>query len=244
MTPNGWRKLWNWHLWLGLGLLLPLLWWMGTAVVFALWPIEEVRGRTFSTGQKAPTGTLRSGMGVPPELLEGARAVTLRNVEGHPVAIVERDPKALLWDLEARQPLGECIPLPWAQAAAQRDYKGSFALEAVYLYPQQGPGQRASGSGPLVQPLPSEYTGPLPVYAFHLQRGPAMHLYVDALSGEVRARRTRVWRFYDWCFRLHSLEIVGDGTKRILTLAICALWFGLGSTGLFMAWRRLRKSPR
>lgn len=71
-----------------------------------------------------------------------------------------------------------------------------------------------------------------------------MHLYVDGLTGEVKARRTGVWRFYDWCFRLHSLDITGDGAKRSVIFAVSGLWFALGITGTVMAWRKLRRRAR
>jgi hypothetical protein len=35
------------------------------------------------------------------------------------------------------------------------------------------------------------------------------HFYVDAGSGEVVARRTRWWRFYDWMWGLHIMDLEG-----------------------------------
>ena len=33
------------------------------------------------------------------------------------------------------------------------------------------------------------------------------HFYVDAASGEIVARRTRFWRFYDWMWGLHIMDL-------------------------------------
>lgn len=232
--------MWSWHLWLGLATVIPLLYWMGTAFVFAIWPIQTVRGVASSTGQAAPAHRLQGWMLPPSEKIEGARSVTLRQVEGHPVAVLDRGNATEVWDFETRQSLGPVLPLPWAREAARRDFSRSYEEEAVYLFPRSGSGVRMAGNGPDTLPLPAEYTGPLPVYAFHLLPG-ATHLYVDALGGELRARRAGIWRIYDWAFRLHSFEFVGDMAKRAVIAGAVALWLALGGTGLIMALRKLRK---
>ena len=35
------------------------------------------------------------------------------------------------------------------------------------------------------------------------------HFYVDAGSGEIVARRTRWWRFYDFMWGLHIMDLAG-----------------------------------
>ena len=109
------------------------------------------------------------------------------------------------------------------------------------IYGQDESGVSIEGDLVYAEAATTEYPGPFPAYAFHLDQGPSMHLYVDGLTGEVKARRSGVWRFYDWCFRLHSLDITGDGTKRGVILAASGLWFALGITGSAMAWRKLRR---
>lgn len=237
-----WRKVWNWHLWLGVTTLTPLLFWMGTALVFTLWPIETVRGKSLSSGQTLPSVPLQAWMAPPPEALEGALGVVLKNVEGHPVALVDRGTETEVWELGEKKRLGPVLPLAWARESARRDVKGAYGEESVYLFLRSGPGQRVAGTGPASLDLPSEYAGPRPAYAFHL-RNASLHVYVDALTGEVRARRRGLWRFYDLAFRLHSLEFLPDGSKRILMMGVIALGFVLSVTGLMMAVKRLRRQP-
>jgi len=74
------RRLWTWHRWLGLSLLLPLLWWTATALVFVLRPIEEVRGRTWSSGRKAEPVVLAPGLLPAPAALAWLRR-SRRNYE-------------------------------------------------------------------------------------------------------------------------------------------------------------------
>lgn len=236
-----WRKIWNWHLWLGVIVLAPLVFWLGTALVFAIWPIETVRGKSLSTGQSRKPVPLHGWMSPPPEAMEGAISVALRIVEGHPVALVDRGDGTEVWELSEKKRLGPVIPLSWAREAARRDFGGTYEEESVYLFPRSGNGQRVAGSGPETLGLPDEYAGPRPVYGFRLRHG-GMHLYVDALSGEVRARRRGIWRIYDFAFRLHSLEFLSDGTKRALMLGMVALGLVLSATGLAMAVKRLRRA--
>lgn len=238
------RRIGWWHLWLGVTLLVPLVWWVGTALVFALWPIEQVRGRTLSTVKQAPRVLLSEASLPSPDMVAGAQSVLLRSVEGHPIAIEHRDGKTTVWDLETRSSLGEVIPLPWARASAERDFAGEFVVQEVLLYDREGKGRRVEPGGGAPAEPPSEFPGPFPAYAFHLRSGPSMHLYVDALTGEVRARRTGIWRFYDACFRLHSLEFTPDGTKRLLILGVGGLWLGLGATGMVMATRTWKRGAR
>jgi hypothetical protein len=235
-----WKKIWNWHLWLGISVLAPLVFWLGTAMVFALWPIETVRGKSLSTGQSRPPEVFKRGMSLPPEAVEGALHVALKVVEGHPIAMVDRGAATEVWDLSEKRSLGPVLPLAWVREVARRDFKGSADEEAVYLFMRTGPGQRIAGNGPVTLDLASEYAGPRPVYAFHLRKA-SMHLYVDALTGDLRARRRGFWRFYDLAFRLHSLEFLPDGMKRLLMTAVIALGLVLSVTGLAMAVKRLRR---
>lgn len=234
-----------WHRRLGYAILLPLPFWMGTALVFALWPIRTVRGTAASTGRTPPVPGLEAWMLPPAERIAGARTVVLRHAEGHPVAVIERAEGTEVWDLPSGRSLGPVLPLAWAREAAQRDFAGPYEEEAVYLFPRSGPGQRVAGSGPARLAPPEEYGGPRPAYAFHLRAG-RTRLYVDALGGEVRARRNAIWRFYDLAFRLHSFEFTGDGAKRAVLGAVALLWFALGATGLLLAartWGRRSSSP-
>ena len=242
------RRLGLWHRRLGYALFLPLILWMGTALAFVLWPIRTVRGTAASTGRTAPdTGPIAWAL-PPADRLAGASMVTLRRVEGHPVAVIDRGKDTELWDLSSRQSLGAVLPLPWAREAARRDFAGSYEEAAAYLFPRTGSGFRVAGTGPDSLDQPEEYAGPRPAYAFHLRPGNT-RLYVDALSGEVRARRNAIWRFYDLAFRLHSFEFTRDGIKRTVLGAVVSLWFALGATGLLLAARGWRKrspdsSPR
>lgn len=236
------RLVWRWHLWMGVALLLPLLWWTGTALIFSLWPIEAVRGNTLAKHSKPQEVRLRADHQPPAHLLPGARSLRVVPLMGRALALVDRGAETEVWDIEANRTLGPVIPLTWALEIAARDVAVAAEPCAIYLVPRAGNAIRVAGEGPDQLEPPAEYAGPRPAYALHYPGRAGVHLYVDALDGQVRARRRAIWRFYDLAFRLHSFEFTGDGLKRGVLLAVCALWLALGVTGAIMAWRRLRPS--
>jgi hypothetical protein len=69
------------------------------------------------------------------------------------------------------------------------------------------------------------------------------HFYVDAGSGAIVATRTRFWRFYDWMWGLHIMDLQ---TRENTSHTILILFAGLAGTGVILAlimlpmavWRR------
>lgn len=241
-SPNA-RRYWSWHRWLGLALLLPLVWWAATALVFVVRPIDETRGRIWSTGRTADPATLVAVRLPAAEALVGVRRLTVGVVEGHQVLVLDRgkEHEPEVYDQASGHALGAAIPPEWALDGARRDFDGPFNPDAVYLLPRQGPARLVLGAGPSEAARTDEYAGPLPAYAVHLRGAPGMRLYVDALDGEIRARRTSWWRLYDWAFRLHALDFLPDGAKRAVIWLVVLAWFGLGATGLKLAVTWLRR---
>jgi len=238
-----WRKVWTWHLWLGVGLVLPLVWWLSTAIVFILWPMDVVQGRHLATAEATKTEPLPPGLQLPASLVDGSRSLNIQRVAGHIVAIAHRPEGAQMWDLEQGVNMGSVIPLAWAEQAARRGFKGPFEVEAVYLFGPDGIGNKLSGVGPEALAPPGEFPGPFPSYAFHLSKGPSTHFYVNALNGEALQRRTGIWRAYDLAFRLHSLDFVWEGARRALMGVVGLGGLLAGLSGALMAWKRLRKRP-
>lgn len=236
------RRIWSWHLWMGVALLLPLLWWTATALVFSLWPIEAVRGTTLARSGASAPERLTAGPLPPAELMAGARSLRILPLQGRVLAVADHGDRTEVWDLAGPVRLGEVLPLEFALEAARRDLAAPQAPESAYLLGREGGARRLLGQGPEHMTDPAEYAGPRPAYVLHYPGTTGLHLYVDALDGQVRARRRTIWRVYDFAFRLHSFEFTADGPKRAVQLAVCLLWLALGVTGSVMAWRRLRPS--
>jgi hypothetical protein len=210
--------------------------------MFVLWPMDVVRGRHLA-GPRAPApAELPLSLALPPELLEGSRSLTLRRIEGHLAAVAQGPGGTRVWDLDQGGPAGPVMPLAWAEAVAQHEMPGAVP-SAVLLHDAEGRGQVLAGRAAGSLGEPSDYAGPFPAYAFHYQQGPSLHLYVDALTGEVRQRRTAVWRAYDLAFRLHSLDMVPEGLRRGLMASVVLSGLAAVGTGLLLAWKRLRRRP-
>lgn len=88
-----------------------------------------------------------------------------------------------------------------------------------------------------------------PVAAWAVTMSDGTRFYVEAASGEIIARRTRFWRFYDLMWGLHIMDpwtredthnplIIGFGLAALVTTLLALLLLPLSSR------RRSGKPPR
>ena len=181
----------RWHVWLGWLIGLPLLFWTVSGVVMVWKPIEEVRG----TDLLAPARPVRlTAPAVPPDVagMPLAKLSLEQRADGARWVVAMQDGPTRLAD-----PLtGRLLPPLGAPDAAREvlaRYRGSARVERV---------MRTDAEHPSL-----ELRRPIAAYAVQLSDG--THFYVDAGSGEVVARRTRWWRFYDWMWGLHIMDLGG-----------------------------------
>ncbi|GLR47491.1 PepSY domain-containing protein [Sphingomonas astaxanthinifaciens] len=180
----------RWHVWLGWIVGLPLLFWTVSGLVMVWKPIDEVRG----------TDLLRP---LDPVTLT-APAVLPSEVAGLPLAKVSLESRAAgpRWIIELRNgptriadpATGQLLPSPSAADAAvevMRRYTGTARIASV---------ERTGADAP-----PLELRRPLATWQVNLSDG--THIFVDAQTGGVIATRTRWWRFYDWMFGLHVMDL-------------------------------------
>ena len=180
----------RWHIWLGWLVGIPMLFWTVSGVVMVWRPIEEVRG-TDLLEEPAPVR-----LAAPPRVPQ--------QVAGLPVTGLSLEQRAVgpRWVLEVRGAparladalTGQLLPPISAAEAAQEvasRYKGDARIERVLK------------TDPAKPPL--EFRRETPAWAVHMTDG--THFYVDANTGEIVARRTRWWRFYDWMWGLHIMDL-------------------------------------
>jgi len=200
----------RYHIWLGWLIGVPMLFWTLSGVVMVWKPIEEVRG-TALLADPAPFELV-----TPP--------VTPR-VEGRGLKSLTIEPRAAgpRWVLRfadggsrlADPASGRLLP-GYSAADAAREvmarYKGTAAVVSVTRTDQDKP------------PLDLRR----PIASWQVAMSDGTHFYVDASSGEVVARRTRFWRFYDWMWGLHIMDlqtredthnpwIIGFGVATLMT---------------------------
>jgi hypothetical protein len=183
------QRLRRWHLWLGWIVGLPLLAWTVSGLVMVARPIEAVRGE----GLIAEAPPLPSGL-TPVAPAIGPRPLASLRLEARPDG-----PKWLIEYADGGTRLadpatGRLLPPPAAADAArlvEARYTGKARIAAV---------DRTSAEAP---PLDLRRK----VAAWRVTMSDGTRFYLDSATGEILARRTRWWRFYDWMWGLHIMDL-------------------------------------
>jgi uncharacterized iron-regulated membrane protein len=183
------QRLRRWHIWLGWIVGLPFLAWTVSGLVMVARPIETVRGE----GLIAEAPALPAGLApVPPAI--GPRPLASLRLEPGPDG-----PRWLLKYADGGTRLADAAtgrllpPLVAADAAriVEARYTGKARIAAV---------DRTSERAP---PLDLRRK----VAAWRVTMSDGTRFYLDSATGEVLAKRTRWWRFYDWMWGLHIMDL-------------------------------------
>ncbi len=181
------------HLWAGLVLGVQVLLWMASGVVMSWLPIELVRGET--SAYTAPVRPLAAQTYASPggviAQVEGATSVELTQFLGRTVYVTRGPGEAATAVFDASS--GERLtPLSEddARRVARRDYVGEGEIDRAAL----------------ISFPPQEYRGPTPVWRVDFDDKRHTRIYISPDTGEVRARRNDVWRFYDFFWMLHIMD--------------------------------------
>jgi uncharacterized iron-regulated membrane protein len=184
------QKLRRWHVWLGWVIALPFLAWTISGLVMVLRPIEIVRGE----GLLKPLAPLTTAVPVPPAI--GPRPVASLSLEqrqeGSRWIVRYADGGSRLADAATGRLLPPLGATDAAGIVAAR-YSGKAKIAAV---------DRTSADHP---PLDLRKQ----VDAWRVTMSDGTRFYLDSSTGEVVARRTRWWRFYDFMWGLHIMDPVG-----------------------------------
>ncbi len=183
------------HKWLSLLVVVPILFWFLSGLFFALSPIEQVRSEQFmanAPAQQVALGKAAAGLKrLAEQGVDTADRVDLRMLLGTPVALINRGKdRPVLYDLETGKRLSP-LPAATAMAIARRDYSGTATIARVVA---------------IAQPS-TEYRGALPAWEVRLAGDAGLSIYVAADTGMVTARRSQLWRFYDFLWGLHILDL-------------------------------------
>jgi hypothetical protein len=181
----------RYHVWLGWLVGLPFLFWTVSGLVMVAKPIDEVRGTSLISDPKPIA--LTAGLAVP--RIEG-RAVSSLTLVGRadgPRWIIQ------FADGSSRQAdpaTGRILPaLGAADAAREVAHRYTGAAKIVST-------SRVDGKSPPLE-LRRAMNG------WRVAMDDDAHFYVDAGTGEIVARRTAWWRFYDFMWGLHIMDLQG-----------------------------------
>ncbi|HYJ53517.1 MAG TPA: PepSY domain-containing protein [Allosphingosinicella sp.] len=226
-----WAKI---HKWLALLMAIQILFWFASGLFFAAFPIERVRSEHMIAEQPAaPVDLAVAAAGLGRLTAAPAEKVELRSLLGRPVALLTaRQARPRLYDLASGRLIS---PITMAEAVliAEADHAGHARALRVKL----------------ITANDTEYRGALPAWRVDFaEEGRA--LYVAADTGAVTARRSTLWRVYDFLWGLHIMDWRGHedfntpllivATALALLMSIAGIVLLPGRLG-FTAWLRRRR---
>ncbi len=216
----------NLHRWLGLLIALQILLWMTSGVIMSWFAIELVRGETTTAAEfptELPVQRYFSPGGVVAQL-DGVTEITLTSRHGRNVYKAQTPSGVALFDADTGERLA---PITEAQVRviAIRDFVGEGKIADVAL----------------LQNPPHEYRGPRPVWRVSFDDSNSTRLYISQSTGEVVARRNRIWRLYDFFWMLHIMDYdERENFNNPLVKTFSATGFLFALSGLFLVFTRLR----
>lgn len=227
-----WAKI---HKWLALLMAVQILFWFASGLFFAMFPIERVRSEHMIAEQApAPVDLAVATAGLARLAAPPAEKVELRNLLGRPVALLSaRHARPRLYDLASGR-LVSPIGMGEAARIAEADHAGGARAVRV---------ERIAAND-------AEYRGALPAWRVDFAEA-GRSLYVAADTGAVTARRSTLWRVYDFLWGLHIMDWRGHedfntpllvvATALALILTIAGIVILPGRLGL-TAWLRRRRA--
>ena len=186
-------KLRRWHMWLGWLVGIPMLLWTVSGFVMVAKPISEVRG----TALLRPLAPIASTAGI----------VTPR-IDARAVAAMSLEPRAAgpRWVIHfADEPAASRLADPATGALLPAIGAAEAAREVAARFTGTAHVARVVRVDPNHPPIDLRR----PLVGWQVAMSDGTHFYVDAGSGEVVARRTRFWRFYDLMWGIHIMDLQG-----------------------------------
>lgn len=227
------------HKWLALLLAVQILFWFVSGLFFAIAPIERVRSEHVKAApaprpialHEAAAGLGRITGAAPAERIE------ITTMLGRPVALASaREGRPRLYDLGTGAQLSP-IPAALAIRIAEADYAGE---------------QRAVRAS-LVTRESTEYRAALPAWRIDFDDEANRALYVAHDTGAVTARRSTLWRTFDFLWSLHIMDFKNhEDFNTPLLIGATALSLVMIMAGIVLfpsrlgynAWRRRRRNRR
>ena len=216
------------HKWIALVVGLQILFWVGGGLVMTALPIERVRGEHHvRTVDPAP---------LPPGLrsLDAVRAATgLDPVK----AELKPTPRGPAWVLTPVDGAATVV-----SAATGAPFPAMTPDEARRLAAGSYTGDGAPISARLLAQAPAETGKDGPLWRVDFDDAERTTFYLSPDSGEVVSRRSGVWRFYDFFWRLHIMNF-GDGENfnHPLLIFTTVLAFTVVLSGFVLLWIRLAR---
>jgi len=225
------------HRWIGLIISLQLLAWSVGGFVFSILDIDDVHGDTEARMRQVGEMSIES---LPPLMQDSLREQGVESIGT--ATIIDRGLGAF-WEIRSSDGswigranssgnLTGLITQTEAQEIAVDDFLPDAPVESIQLIEDEPP---------------SEYRGGrLPVYQVVMDHPKHTHIYVDAATGRIMARRNKSWRTFDFFWMLHTMDYKGRDNFNHPLLTIASL-FAIAASGTGLAlwsWRAIPKFSR
>ncbi|MEO0590274.1 MAG: hypothetical protein AAFZ11_06890 [Pseudomonadota bacterium] len=184
------RTLAKWHIWLGWLVGVPIAAWLATGLFMTLKPLPEVRGEHLRIETESAPALVLEGSDI---ASEAAQLKEMRVVmqDGRAVAILTRlDGAVSRVDFATGEPI-PALDAGAARALVAQRIVGGEAVRAVEFFEADA--------------VPFDLRRPIPVWRVTLEEG--THVYVGRDTGRIEAVRTRWWRWFDFAWGLHIMDL-------------------------------------
>ena len=221
-------KLRRWHVWLGWIVGIPILLWVVSGLIMIVRPIEEVRGNHL---MRDPAPMRLSGPVVAPELggLQVSKLQLEQRAVGPRWVIVLADGTSRLADPAS----GKLLP-PVSAADALRE------VTALYI------GRAKVADVSRTDPKNPPFELRREIATWRVAMDDDTHFYVDAATGAIVSKRTGWWRFYDFWWGIHIMDMETREDAHnpfLISFAVAALVMAIiALVQLPLTIRRRRKS--
>lgn len=224
------------HKWLALLMVIQILFWFVSGLFFAIAPIEQVRSEHVTAAARQASVTVETAA-VGLQRIAGKVAgerIEIRNMLARPVALVSaHEGRPRLYDLTTGTQISPILA-PLAVQIAEADYEGDRRATRVSLVAEES----------------TEYRGALPAWRIDFDDEANRTLYVAQDTGAVTARRSTLWRTFDFLWSLHIMDFKNhEDFNTPLLIGATALSLVMIVAGMILfpsrlgynAWRRRRR---
>ena len=180
------------HKWLALIIGIQIFIWIATGLFFTVVPIEQVRSE-HRIRELTPAVLSAADLTAIPNAIAGAQTPIRLTVENRPegarIVADYADGSAALFDASTGQKLS-----PLTQDAAVAIVRSRITTDAPVA------------AAELVTTASPEYRAALPAWRITFDEPGQLAVYVGANNGQVTARRSDLWRVYDFLWALHIMD--------------------------------------
>lgn len=222
------QSLAQYHVWLGWLVGVPIVMWLASGLFMTLKPLPEVRGEHLRIAAAAPQALVIEGSALADEAAQ-IKEMRLTMQDGRAVAVL-----TTLDGITTRVDYASGAPIPALDAEAARalvaqQIVGGNAVESVTFFKADA--------------VPFDFRRPVPVWRVALKDG--THVYIGRDTGQIEAVRTRWWRWFDFAWGVHIMDLSEREDNSHWTLIGFAALALVGALiGCVLMFRRRTAAPR